>query len=260
MLVGLTDQAAALLLNRLKRTGADPARAVRDGQLIIVDQRGTDELYATPTQRVGDQLVSHALAAVRDGYRGIRFAGLSLGTVLSPHEHTLNQVVRQYPATCLCLYSAQAPATVLDAAATLHDPWTPPTPPFPQGDRPLPPGPDMASRTGFPVPGQSAPALMVNLIWRTFGSRRPGPAESVLDWVGLLDQPAQPAAEVASRHRITRATLTNQVRQVHRRGNQTPLTPLQLRDATRPSYPSEDPLSRHRITQLLGLPPQQDTN
>ena len=80
-----------------------------------------------------------------------------------------------------------------------------------------------------------------------------------MDWAGLLDRPAQPPVEVAHRHRISTATLTNRVRQVHRRGSQTPLTPVQLRDVTRPPYPSDDHLGRRRIAQLLGLPPHDDT-
>ena len=120
-----------------------------------------------------------------------------------------------------------------------------------------PPAPsaDTTARNGVPARGQTAPEVVSNLIWRTFGHTRPGRAESVLDWAGLLDGPAAPVAQVAARHRIAPATLTNRARQVTRRGAQTPLSPLLLRDAGRATQPTEDHLSRQRTAQLLGLPP-----
>ena len=114
--------------------------------------------------------------------------------------------------------------------------------------------PDIAARTGAAVPGQTACALVTNLVWRTFGHSATGRAESVLDWAGLLGAPAGRIVEVANRHRIASATLSNRVRQARSRGIQTPLNPLQLRDATRATQPTEDHLSRQRIAQLLGLP------
>jgi hypothetical protein len=120
-------------------------------------------------------------------------------------------------------------------------------------------GPDAMGRNGFPVPGHTASTMVANLIWRTFGTSRPGRAESVLDWAGLLGRPAAPIADVAARHRVTPATVTARARQVQHRGSQTPLTPLQLRDATRAPHATEDQLSRARIAQLLGLPPPPPT-
>ncbi len=125
---------------------------------------------------------------------------------------------------------------------------------------PLPRIPDAMGRNGFPVPGQTATTLVANLAWRTFGTSRPGRAESVLDWAGLLGRPAAPINQVAHRHGVAPATVTTRVRQVHHRGSQTPLTPLQMRDATRAPQPTEDQRSRHRIAQLLGVtPPQSPT-
>ena len=118
---------------------------------------------------------------------------------------------------------------------------------------------DTAARTGTPVPGQTASALVTNLVWRTFGHSATGRAESVLDWAGLYGAPARPVAQVANRHHIAPATLTNRVRQARTRGTQTPLNPLQLRDATRATQPTEDHLSRQRTAQLLGLPPVPST-
>ncbi len=119
---------------------------------------------------------------------------------------------------------------------------------------PASPGNTMA-RSGFPVPGQTAAAVVTNLIWRTFGPTQAGRAESVLDWAGLHGNFADPVAEVAHRHHTTPATLTNRIRHVTNRGANTPLSPLLLRDATRPTQPSEDHLSRIRTAQLLDLPP-----
>jgi hypothetical protein len=113
---------------------------------------------------------------------------------------------------------------------------------------------DTMARTGIPVPGQTAIAVVTQLVWRTFGPDRPDRAESVLDWAGLLGNPAQSTAIVANRHHIAAATLTHRIRQIGNRGAQTPLSPLQLRDATRPSQPTEDHLSRQRTARLLDLP------
>ena len=117
------------------------------------------------------------------------------------------------------------------------------------------PAADTMTRNGSPVPGQTAPDVVSNLIWRTFGHARAGRAESVLDWAGLFGGPAGPVARVAARHRVAPATLTSRARQVARRGAQTPLSPLLLRDATRATQPTEDHLGRQRTAQLLGLPP-----
>jgi hypothetical protein len=55
--------------------------------------------------------------------------------------------------------------------------------------------------------------------------------------------------------------LTIRIRQVTSRGAQIPLTPVQLRDASRTTAPTEDELSHRRIAQLLGLPsPPPTTN
>ncbi len=115
------------------------------------------------------------------------------------------------------------------------------------------PSADVGMRAGTPVSGQTASALMANLIWRTFGDTRPGRAESVLDWAGLLGRKAQPVSDVAAAHRISRATLHNRVRQVRNRGADTPLTPMVLWDVTRPTQATEDHLGRERIAGLLGL-------
>jgi len=333
-LVGLTDLGTSALLTRLRDDGADPARALRDGQLVIADRDRTRALYEMPAHRAGDELTHQATAAVRDGFTGIRFGGMHPGSAVSPHEHLLNHLVRLHPATVLCLYHAQAPAEVLTAADHLHDGRVPSSALFDDGeirisvisphrlrivgrvgrgnrDRvlavlvdaaeagrrtinaaslevsdpeslhailslgfgltphpvaqrftrgsagpvTLEPSPDGKGRNGFPVPGHTASTLVANLIWRTFGSSRPGRAESVLDWAGLLGRPAGPLAKVANRHRSAPTTVTNRVRQVQHRGVQTPLTPPQLRDATRPPQPGDDLLSRRRIMQILGLPP-----
>jgi hypothetical protein len=110
------------------------------------------------------------------------------------------------------------------------------------------------ARNGIPVPGQTAPAVVTNLVWRTFGPQRPDRAESVLDWAGLAGNAAQAISDVATRHHIAAPTLNNRIRQISNRGAQTPLSPLQLRDATRATQPTEDHLSRQRTAGLLDLP------
>ena len=334
VLVGSTDLSTELLLSRLWQHGVDPVNAARNGQLIMVDQAKTHAASDMPAQQAVAELRRQATAAVRDGYTGIRFGGLFPGVTVSPHEHTLNGVISQHPATALCIYHAQAPAEVLSTVDHLHDSRVPSTTLFDDGNLritasfphrlrmvgrvepgnrhrvmtvlgeaaeagsrtintaslqvfdqetlrtilalgvgltqkpvtgrtngvsaqavPVPASPDATGRNGFALPGRIASTLVANLIWRTFGTARPGRAESVLDWAGLLGRLAAPIADVADRHHVALATVTSRVRHVQQRGSQTPLTPLQLRDASREPHPTEDQLSRNRIAQLLGLPP-----
>jgi hypothetical protein len=334
IVVGATDHGAGALSTRLRSHGADPARAVRDGQLVFVDRDSTRALYGMPGHRVGDELRSQAAAAVRDGYTGVRFGGLLPRLIISPLERMVTDLTRQCPVTVLCLYHALAPAEVLTAVDGLHDGQVRceavfddgnllitavrrhtlemagrvhpgnrgrvlaaladaadagyrtinavaaqgidrstlpailalgfelnPNPARPGTGRPrarqrkVLPATDPAARNGFPVPGQTAAEVITNLTWRTFGRSRPNRAETVLDWAGLLDRGAGPVSQVADRYGTTPATVINRVRQVHHRGGQTPLTPVQLRDATRAALPTEDALSRLRIAQLLGLRP-----
>jgi hypothetical protein len=334
ILVGSTEPTTTVLLTRLRHNGADPARALRNGQLVIVDQARTHALDGIPPEHAVEDLKRQAAAAVQDGYTGIRFGGMLPRSTVSPHEHTLSRAIGQHPATALCLYHAQATAEVLHTVHHLHDQRVPSTAipydtdlritaisphrlemigrvgpgnrdrvlatlgeaagaghrtitaaslditdretlhaitalgvgliPSPTAQRitgpsaapvAIPAGPDATGRNGFPIPGHTATTMIANLIWRTYGTSRPDRAESVLDWAGLLGRPAAPITEVAARHRIATATMTTRTRHVQHRGSQTPLTPLQLRDATRAPHPTEDLLSRYRITQLLGLPP-----
>jgi hypothetical protein len=134
ILVGSTYPGTNVLLTRLQQNGADPGRAVRHGQLVIVDQVRTSALSEMPPDWAVDELSRQAGAAVRDGYTGIRFGGLIPGTTLGPHEHTLSKVIRQHPATALCLYHAQAPAEVLHTVHDLHDARMPSPAIFDDGD------------------------------------------------------------------------------------------------------------------------------
>lgn len=336
-LVGLSELEVGSVLTRLREDGADPDLARRDGQLIISDHRMNTALYTMTALELTDQIVGMTGAAVRDGYTGIRLAGLQLGLTASPHEATLSRLVREHPITALCLYHPKAPAAVLAEARAGHDRRVPSTAVFDDAElrittvspgtlrlagrvhpgnrarvlsvltdaarrgRPVidaaalrdidamslhailssglglslrRPSPlvrrlteELAARTerslpeyalarnGVPVVGQTAPCVVANLIWRTFGPARAGSAESVLDWAGLHGHPAGSIAEVAGRHHIGPATLTNRVRHVTIRGAQTPLSPPLLRDATRATQPTEDHLSRQRTAQLLELPP-----
>jgi hypothetical protein len=70
---------------------------------------------------------------------------------------------------------------------------------------------------------------------------------------GLLGQPAGTVSDVAAAHHIGRGTLLNRVRQVGSRGALTTLTPVVLLDVIRASLQSDDPLSRRRVAELLGL-------
>ena len=66
--------------------------------------------------------------------------------------------------------------------------------------------------------------------------------------------PPAPATEIAARHRVTGATVSNQVRTVRAAGPRLPLTTALITAATRRSEPADDHLGRVRIADTLGLP------
>ena len=106
-------------------------------------------------------------------------------------------------------------------------------------------------RDGIQVPGTTTPMVVTGLIWRTYGSVRPHRAQSVLDWAGLLGQPAGALQDIATRHAVTVPTIRNRIQHVRCRGQTIPLSPLVLRDTERVSYQGEDHLSRQRCASLL---------
>ncbi len=119
--VGLTVPQQEALLTRLRQDGAEPADAVRRGQLVVLDETRLRALYAMPSTHLASRLGDQAGAALRDGFTGIRFGGLLVGRQLSPHEATLNALVREFPARALCLYDSQAPEHVLQQVRRMHD-------------------------------------------------------------------------------------------------------------------------------------------
>ena len=80
------------------------------------------------------------------------------------------------------------------------------------------PAANIMARSGFPIPGQTAAAVVTNLIWRTFGPHPAGRAESVLDWAGLHGNSPDRSPRSPHRHHTTPATLTNRIRHVTNRG------------------------------------------
>jgi len=85
----------------------------------------------------------------------------------------------------------------------------------------------------------------------------------VLDFHGLAGCPAGTRTEIAARHRVTAATVSNQVRTVRAAGPRLPLTTALITAATRRSEPADDHLGRVRIADTLGLarpaPPEPTT-
>ncbi len=121
VLAGVTDLQRPALLTRLREDGADPAATLREGILVVLDQSRTRAFYAMPMTQVASRLTRQAEAAVRDGYAGIRFGGLVIGSQQSPHEATLQELVGRRFARAMCLYDARAPADVLAQARRSHD-------------------------------------------------------------------------------------------------------------------------------------------
>jgi hypothetical protein len=109
-------------------------------------------------------------------------------------------------------------------------------------------------RDGVPLPGVTPPEVVSQLAHRTFGPLNSHRARQVLDYHGLAGHPAGTRAEVAARHRVTAATVSNNVRLVRAAGARLPLAASLITAATRQSVPTEDHLGRVRIAGTLGLP------
>ena len=109
-------------------------------------------------------------------------------------------------------------------------------------------------RDGVPLPGASPADVIRQLTHRAFGPLQPNRVRQVLDYHGLAGRPAGTRTEIAARHRVTAATVTNQVRTVQAAGPRLPLTTAQTNAVTRRSEPADDHLGRVRIADTLGLP------
>jgi hypothetical protein len=109
-------------------------------------------------------------------------------------------------------------------------------------------------RDGAPLPGLTPQELVSQLAHRVYGPLHPGKTRVVLDYHGLLGHPAGTLTDIAARHRVTSRTVSNQVAALGAAGARQPLSASITAEATRPSIPGEDHLSRARIAAALGLP------
>jgi hypothetical protein len=96
--------------------------------------------------------------------------------------------------------------------------------------------------------------VVVQLAHRVFGPLQPNRVRQVLDYHGLARHPAGTRAQVAARHRVTTATVSNQVRTIRAAGARLPLSTDLIIGTARRSRPDEDHLGRVRIADTLGLP------
>ena len=108
-------------------------------------------------------------------------------------------------------------------------------------------------RDGVPLTGASPAEVIGQLTDRVFGPLQPNRVRQVLDYHGLAGRPAGTRTEIAARHRVTGATVSNQVRTVRAAGARLPLTAALITAATRRSEPADDHLGRVRIADTLGL-------
>ena len=109
-------------------------------------------------------------------------------------------------------------------------------------------------RYGVPLPGVSPPEVVSQLAHRVFGPLNAHRSREVLDYYGLAGHPAGTCAQVAARHHVTGATVSNHVRTVRAAGTRLPLTTALITTVTRRSEPADDHLGRVRIADTLGMP------
>src|SRR6476660_8364544 len=109
-------------------------------------------------------------------------------------------------------------------------------------------------RDGAPLPGRTPAHVLSQLAYRVFGPLQPTRTRIVLDYHGLLDNPAGPLAQIAGRHRVATRTVSNDVSGVRVAGTRLSLSASLIVQATRASVPGDDHLGRVRIAGSLGLP------
>jgi hypothetical protein len=95
--------------------------------------------------------------------------------------------------------------------------------------------------------------VLSQLSHRVFGPLQPARTRIVLDYHGLLDQPAGALLQIADRHHVTSRTVSNNVAIVRAAGHRLPLLAPLITEATRVSAPGEDHLGRLRLAATLGL-------
>ena len=74
-------------------------------------------------------------------------------------------------------------------------------------------------RDGAPLPGRTPPQVLSQLSHRVFGPLQPARTRIVLDYHGLLDQPAGALLQIADRHHVTSRTVSNNVAIVRAAGH-----------------------------------------
>jgi hypothetical protein len=99
-------------------------------------------------------------------------------------------------------------------------------------------------RDAVPLPGVTPAQVVSQLAHRVFGPLRARRIKIVLDYHGLLTQPAGSAADIARRHHVTGPTVSNNVAAVRSAGARQPLTPMLVGEAERPSTPEDAHLGR----------------
>jgi hypothetical protein len=109
-------------------------------------------------------------------------------------------------------------------------------------------------RDGTPLPGRTSAQVLSQLAHRVFGPLHPTRIRIVLDYHGLIDQPAGALIDIAHRHRVTTRTVSNNAATVRAAGLRLPLPATLIVEASRASAPFDDHLGRARIAATLGLP------
>jgi hypothetical protein len=99
------------------------------------------------------------------------------------------------------------------------------------------------------------PELVVTqAVYRVFGADHPDRVRAVLDYHGLNSRPADRLAMLAARHGVSVRTMTGRIQHLRAELAGVELHPGIVADATRPSTPGEDHLSRLRIATTLHVP------
>jgi hypothetical protein len=86
---------------------------------------------------------------------------------------------------------------------------------------------------GAPLPGRTPAQVLSQLVHRVFGPLQPARTWIVLDYHGLLEDPAGALVQIAARHRVTARSVSTNVALVRAAGHRLPLSAPLTTAATR---------------------------
>jgi hypothetical protein len=104
VLAGLRLDQQAALLRRLSEDGIDTDAPLRDGRIVVMPEELSRQMVTLTPNDLTASVAEQVRQSLADGFTGVRLGGIYPDTGVGPHEHALNDVVREVPLEVLCGY------------------------------------------------------------------------------------------------------------------------------------------------------------